>query len=164
MKRIVCFLTALFLLLPLAGCSTPSFDPVLFYYCRKSEDYQYFDSEGIISSEGRDLTGHSKDLQYLVALYLAGPLDEDLISPFPRKTRLLEEEYQNDRIRIELTDLGNTMTDSEFSLASVCLAKTCMEYVSAKDVTIKSGARSITINSKNVVLFDTATPENIEGE
>ena len=164
MKRSLCCMLILLLLIPLAGCSSPNFDPVLFYYCRRPEAYEYFDAEGIIRPEGRDLSGHSEDLTYLVALYLAGPLDEDLISPFPRKTRLLEEETKNNRILLELTDLGNTMTDSEFSLASACLAKTCMEYVHAKDITIKSGARSITINADNVILYDTVTPETSEEE
>ena len=164
MKRFLCWLMVIVLTAALIGCSAPSFDPTIFYYCRRPETYQYFEADGIIASEDRDLTGHSSDLRYLVALYLAGPLDEDLISPFPRKTRLLEDEVINNRIRIELTDVGNTLTDAEFSLAAACLARTCIEHTQCLDVTIKSGARSITINAENVIIFDSAIPETTEGE
>lgn len=163
MKRILCFILILLLIL-LNGCSSPSFDPVLFYYCKKPESYEYFDAEGFVTSEGRDLTGHNKDLKYLVALYLAGPLDEKLTSPFPRKTRLINNELSGNHLHIELSDLGNSMTDAEYSLAAACLAKTCIEYMQVKDVTIKSGVRSVTINSENVILYDTAIPEDIKGE
>ena len=164
MKRILCILLIFSLVLALSGCSSPSFDPVLFYYCRKPETYQYFKPDSIIVSEGRDLTGHSQDLQYLVALYLAGPLDEELTSPFPRKTRLMEQEIHGSSVRIMLTDLDSTMTDSEFSLAAACLAKTCIAYIQCQDATIQSGTRSITINAENVIMFDSAIPENTEGE
>lgn len=164
MKRFLCLFLVFMLLAALTGCSSPSFDPTIFYYCRSPESYQYFETASIIVSESRDLTGHSRDLQYLVALYLAGPLDEDLISPFPRKTRLQEQEVNGSSLRIELTDLDSTMTDAEFSLAAACLAKTCIAYMLCQDATIQSGTRSITINADNVIMFDSAIPENTEGE
>ena len=164
MKRFLCLFLIFVLLAGLAGCSSPSFDPTVFYYCRRPEAYQYFETGSIIVSEDRDLTGHSQDLHYLVALYLAGPLDEELTSPFPRKTRLVEHEISGHSLRIQLTDLDSTMTDAEFSLAAACLAKTCMEYMQCQDATIQSGTRSITINAENVIVFDSAIPENTEGE
>lgn len=164
MKRILSFVFTIFIIISLVGCSSSSFDPVTFYYCRKSDAYQYFEADGVITSEERDLTGHGNDLQYLVALYLAGPLDEDLISPFPRKTRLLEAENDPNSVQIELTDLGSSMTDAEFSLAAVCLAKTCISFADVTEATIRSGARTITINEKNVILADIATTEYAEGE
>lgn len=164
MKRILCLILILLIIIPILGCSSPSFDPVIFYYCRNPKEYQYFEADGVIASEGRDLNGHSGDLQYLIALYLAGPLDEDLISPFPKKTRLVEAERQPGSVLIELTDLSSTMTDSEFSLAAACLAKTCIPFVGVNEATIRSGARTITINAENIILSDTAATEYIIGE
>lgn len=164
MRQLLCFFLIAVLLVPVLGCSSASFDPVTFYYCRKPEEYLYFESDGVIASEGRDLTGHNDDLQYLIALYLAGPLDEELISPFPRKTRLVQAQKDTHSVYIELSDLGSTMTDAEYSLATACLAKTCMPFAAVDEVTIRSGARTITINAENIILFDSAITENTEGE
>lgn len=147
----------------LAGCTSHSLEPVFFYYCRNADAYQYFQEDGVIAAEGRDLSGHTNDLRYLTALYLAGPLEEGLVCPFPRSTRLLDVSVSNSSIQIELSDFGNSMTDSEFSLAAACLSKTYMEHFHIDDVTIKSGARTITMNEKNIILFDSAIPETTEG-
>ena len=164
MRRIFSFiLFALFCSGIFAGCASHSLEPVSFYYCRDSKAYQYFQKDGVIASEERDLSGHTHDLRYLTALYLAGPLEEGLICPFPRSTRLIEAKQTDDTIQIELSDFGNSMTDSEFSLAAACLSKTCMEHFSADGVTIKSGARTITMHEKNIILFDTAIPDTTEG-
>ena len=164
MKRILCLILIFSVLVPVWGCSAPSFDPVMFYYCRNPEQYQYFKTDGVIASEGRDLSGHSGDLQYLVALYLAGPLTENLTSPFPRKTRVLTVDKDSKSVQIELTDLTSTMTDSEFSLAATCLAKTCIPFAGVKEATVRSGARTITINAKNVILYDTTISDSTEGD
>jgi len=163
MKRFVCCIILFALMISLTGCSSPSFDPVSFFYCRKPEEYQYFETDGVIASEVRDLTGHYGDLQYLVSLYLAGPLEEGLVCPFPRSTRLVAAAITNNTVHIELSDLGNVLTDSEFSLASACLAKTCILFTDSTAVTIKSGVRTITMNTQNIVLFDNAIPEATEG-
>ena len=164
MKRSICIILIFMIIVTLLGCDSSSFDPVTFYYCRKPEEFQYFESDGVIASEGRDLTGHNRDLQYLVALYLAGPLDEELISPFPRKTRLVHAAKDKHAVQIELSDLGNSMTDAGFSLAAVCLAKTCISFVHVDEVTIRSGARTITINTENVILYDNSITDNTNGE
>ena len=164
MKRLIGFLFLPLLILLLAGCGSSSLEGISFFYCRHPNAYQYFESDGVIAAESRDLSGHNGDLQYMIALYLAGPLEESLISPFPRNTRLIEAKKQNSTIHIELSDLGNSMTDSEFSLAAACLSKTCMLFADGTDVTIKSGVRTITLNAENMVLLDSAIPEPTEGE
>ena len=163
MKRLVCLLMTVGILLSLFGCSSAKMDSVSFYYCRKPDAYQYFKSDGVITSEDRDLTGHTKDLHYLIALYLAGPLDETLVSPFPKKTRLLEVSFNNNHVDLELTNLAGSLSDSEFSLAAACLAQTCMEFVDCGSATIKSGIRRITITSDNVVLHDDLSQNSPKG-
>lgn len=163
MKRFLYLMICLACILFLTGCSSSNLESVSFFYCRDPANYQYFEEDGVIASEERDLTGHHKDLQYLISLYLAGPLEEGLISPFPRNVRLVEAKTLNSKVYIELSDLGNSMSDSEFSLASVCLAKTCMPFSETNAVTIKSGARTITINMNNILLIDNAIPETTEG-
>ena len=163
MKRIVCLLMTAVVLFSLIGCTAPKMDSVSFYYCRKPDAYQCFKSDGVITSEDRDLTGHGDDLHYLIALYLAGPLDETLVSPFPKKTRLLTVSFNNNHVNLELTNLAGSLSDSEFSLAAACLAQTCMDFTGCGSVTIKSDIRRITITSDNVVLHDDLSQNSPKG-
>ena len=154
MRRLVCFLITAVILLSLFGCSSVKMDSVSFYYCRRSDAYQYFKPDAVITSEERDLTGHDNDLHYLIALYLAGPLEETLVSPFPKNTRLVDVSFNNNHVALELTNLSGSLSDSEFSLAVACLAQTCMDFTGCGSVTIKSDIRKTTITSDNVVLYD----------
>lgn len=164
MRRVICILVAAILLLSLCGCSSSNLDSsVSFFYCRTPDEYQYFKANGVISSEERDLTGHTSDLHYMISLYLAGPLEESLTSPFPKKTRLLDVRHAGQYIDIELTDLGGSLSDSEFSLAAACLAQTCMNFTGSTSVTLKSGIRNITITSDNIVLHDTISQDSPKG-
>ena len=154
MKRLICLFSALILLPMLWGCDSAAIDPVSFFYCREAEQYQYFDEDGVICAESRDLTGHRGDLQYMIRLYLAGPLEEGLRCPFPSETRLVEAKKIIGSVRIELSDLEETMSDAEFSLACACLTQSCMSFIQCSEVIITSGERSVTMNAKNIILSD----------
>ena len=119
--------------------------------------------DGVIAAEERDMSSHADDLRYMVALYLAGPLDEGLVCPFPKSTRLVDVAIENGVIQIELSDFGNFMTDSQFSIAAACISKTFLHHFGAASVIVKSGVRTITMNGENIILFDSATPETTEG-
>ena len=155
MKRFFSICILLGMLFSLAGCHSGEKNTVNFYYCREPEHYQYFQEDGVIHGESRDLASHRNDLHYAVGLYLAGPMEEGLNSPFPRTTRLLSIQNDNGRVRVELSDLSHVLTDAEFTLACACLSMTCMDLTSCTEVTIVSGERSITMNTDNIVLFDT---------
>lgn len=157
MKRVLSFLLCCMMAVSLLGCESKDGNGVNFYYCHDREHYQYFQDDGVIEAESRDIASHRNDLKYAVGLYLAGPMREGLIAPFPKGTRLLSIEYADDRIRIVLSDQHNTMTDSEFTLACACLTMTCMDLVPCTEVTIDSGDRSITMNAQSIVLFDNPT-------
>ena len=82
MKRIVALVLILGLFL--SGCSlvsTENHQPVLFYY--QTAQFRLGEANGTIRAEERDGTGHITDMDYLLRLYLTGPLSEDLLSPFP---------------------------------------------------------------------------------
>ncbi len=115
MKRL--FSALLILMLLLSGCQSGGQDHAAFYYSRDPAQYQYFEQDGVIHSEARDLSGHRNDLRYMVGLYLAGPMEEGLIAPFTRTTRLLSVAQSGSTISIELSDHTVSMTDAEFSLA-----------------------------------------------
>lgn len=161
MKRIISL--TLLLLLLLTGCSSGENGGISFYYCRDPEQYQYFSQDGVIRAESRDLMAHRHDLQYMIGLYLAGPMEEGLVSPFTRSTRLLSAKKDGGTILIELSDHSSTMSDSEFTLACACLTLTCMEFTPCEEVTVVSGSRSITMDADNLLLYDTLPQQETAG-
>ncbi len=163
MKRIFVILMLNFFLLSLCGCNSSVADTVDFYYCRTPESYQYFTADGVISRETREITGHQNDLSYVLRLYLAGPLEEGLISPFPRGTQLISARKVVATLRIELSGAEDTMNDSEFSLACACLARTCMSFVKCKEVVITCGERVAAMTEENVILYDNSAQETTTG-
>lgn len=156
MRRIICIMLLCLILsaMFLAGCNSPEQNGASFYYCRESSNFRYFEEEGVIRAESRDLTGHRNDLHYMVSLYLAGPMEEGLVSPFTNATMLISAELIENKVYIELSDHDRNLTDAEFSLACACLTLTCTDYTSCESVTITSGDRSITMDANSILLFD----------
>lgn len=154
MRRILSFLLIVILLFSLSACNPGNSNPVQFYYCRDSEDYRFFEENGVIQWENRDIVGHDHDLRYVLGLYLAGPLEEGLKSPFPKTVRLLSFSESDTTLTIELSDLQRNLTDPEFSLACACLTLTFLNYTQCSDIIITSGERSITMNKDSILLFD----------
>lgn len=163
MKKTFCCFLAFLLCLPLMGCQAPDSGTVPFFYSRSPELYQYFENDGVIQFENRDLTGHSNDLRYMVGLYLAGPLEEGLTLPFTKSTRLQSVEKEGNSIVIRLSDHAELMTASEFSLACACLALTCMNDTGCEEVTVISGERSLVMNADNILLYDSLPQQETTG-
>lgn len=158
MKRSLCVLLCVLFLIGLCGCSTPlsgSGEPVSFYYRRA--DFQYHGTDNVIVPEQREISGHGGDLHYLISLYLVGPLDDSLVSPFPKGTRLLETQQNGMELLLTLSDSAASLSDSAFSLACTCLALTCMSFTNAETVTVSSEERFMTITTDNLLLSDDIT-------
>ena len=111
----------------------------------------------MIVPEQREITGHGGDLHYLISLYLVGPLDDSLVSPFPKGTRLLETQQNGMELLLTLSDSAASLSDSAFSLACTCLALTCMSFTNAETVTVSSEERVMTITTDNLLLSDDST-------
>ena len=153
MNRMLCLILVLCLFLP--GCALFGErirEPVTFYYLRA--EYRYGSADGVIAPEVREASDHVGDLSYLMALYLMGPSDEELVSPIPRGTRIYSAVQENNTVTLTLSDASQTLTDSEFSLACACLTMTCLEITGADKVNIASGDRSVTMTRDNLTLFD----------
>ena len=155
MKQVLALFLCLCLML--AGCSSPKADSgVAFYYPRKQ--YLYHDVENVIVPEKREISGHSGDLQYLITLYLMGPKDESLSSPFPPDTRLEDVNTSDQRVQLILSSPDNNLSDSLFSLACACIAQTCFPLIpSAEEVSVTLAERTVVITRDNLFLTDTLT-------
>ena len=159
MKRIICILLTLLLL---SGCGIVGErvkDPVTFYYIR--EGYQR-DMGAVITTEIREASGHTDDLPYLLALYSMGPSQEGLLFPFPASTRITPTEHTEAGLVLSLSENLDKMTDAEYTLASACLALTCMELTDATQITVISGSRRVSINSDNLMMFETGHIRQLE--
>ena len=157
MKRILAVLLILALILP--GCAVK--DRANFYYCRK--EYQYKAQDSVIVSEKRDISGHENNLEFLVSLYLMGPLDAEYSLPFPENVKLKGIYFSNDYLTIELTH-ADALSDAEFSLACACMALTCLELTEAKTVSVISGSRILNLDASMLTLYDSGIPmESTDG-
>lgn len=163
MKRLISLLLCFALVFVLCACGAHDGSGTSFYYCRSPEQYQYFDENGVIQAEQRDLTGHRNDLKYMMGLYLAGPMEENLIAPFNKSTRLLSIQKEENTVLVELSDHTSTLSDAEFALSCACLTLTCMEFTPCEAVTIVSGSRSITMDRDTILLYDTLPQQETTG-
>lgn len=156
MKRTICLILIFSMLL--SGCTLFTGrikEPVEFYYVRA--EYPYASEESIIGSEEREASGHRDNLSYLLALYLIGPSDDELVSPIPKGTRIYSVEQREDGVFLNLSDTAATLTDSGFSIACACLSLTCMGLTGQESVTITSGDRTVTMTSDTLMLYDITT-------
>lgn len=162
MKKTLCVLLLFSFLVPLGGCTLPREDTISFYYPRA--DLIYDAPNGVIASEERDAAGYTTDMQYLLSLYLTGPLQQDLVPAFPQGTRLLSNSMDGSQMLVQLSDTSESMTDGRFSLACACLALTCIKASSAEEVVISSGSRTMTIREDMLLLYDEPFPTTSETE
>lgn len=152
----------LLLLLSLLLCACASKEERVFYYC--PADYLTDTPQVIPQGESRTVAGYEHNIPFLVSLYLTGPLDSDLVSPFPAGTRLLSAKLEEGHLTIQLQEMPRSISDGEFSLACACLSMTCLELTEAESVTVSCGNRSITMDASLLILQDTPPlPETTNG-
>ncbi len=150
MKRLLClFLLSCFFLSACSSTGERVKEPVTFYYIR--QNYQE-DMGAVIAGEIREASGHRYDLPYLLALYSMGPSGKDLIPPFPQNTTILPVEHSEEGLVLSILNEIQDMTEAEYTLASTCLAMTCMELVDVDQVTVVCNNRSVAINRGNILI------------
>lgn len=167
MKRIIALLL-LVLAFALSGCdNTPEKELVQFYYPRAATAYGSADS--VIASEARETYGHREDPEYLLRLYLGGPADSALRSPFPRNIRLLSLTQTGKQLEITLSDSFSALSSLERNLAGVSLGLTCRELCGAEAIQIftetgaERGEKPIVLDLEGLLLLDEAYTPLPEG-
>ena len=167
MKRFLCIVLILSVLF--SGCALSSNrlkEPVTFYYPRAhdhQENYDDFFAGGTIGSEVWEASGHRSDLNYLLSMYLQGPLDSGLQRPFPSECRVVGITLEDRTLTVKLNAMAAKLDEIALSVACACLATTCLELTDAETVTIQAigldqqplFSRSYTDSS--LLLEDTAT-------
>ena len=157
MKKLTCFLLALFMAMSIAGCVKSLADSEVPFYYRRAE-FDYGTPDGIMAMELHDATGHTNDLKYLLALYLQGPSDQDLVPPFPEGTILVDLSQENQTVTVTLSSIATRLDDMDLTIACVCLAETCFAITDAQQVHIQSLVSTagktvdVTINRNSILL------------
>ena len=168
MKRFLCIMIAALLLYSLSGChysdSGDILEPVSFYYPRSSANFVYGASDGVIAAEVREASGHTDDLTYLLSMYLYGPLNPDLRSPFPAECKLLDVYKRGDSLTIRLSPAFTTLENLELTTACAALAKTCQSISNAQYISIYSASEvktiAIALTADSLQFVDNSTLES----
>ncbi len=165
MKKWIAPVLVVLILVALAGCGSSLKEPVSFYYLRTAETIQYGAEDGMIASEEREASGHIEDLQYLLSLYLAGPLDLGLESPFPAGIKMDHLVIHRDSLVIVLSEDFSGLSGMDLTAACACLTATCFSLTDADEITIispecgENDGVNLTFDRQSFALVDTYLPE-----
>lgn len=164
MKRLICLLMVLSLMLCLFGCSDEEARPdvpVKFYYPRAETAYGVED--GVIAWEWRESAGHEKDYFYLVQQYLKGPQGQSFAWKFSPNIKLKKLQVIGPTARVVLNDYASLLTGLDLMIACACLSATVMEITGVRSVTVQAestlldGNVNISMNRKQLLLWDDTT-------
>lgn len=155
-------IAALLLLCTLCGCSGPFLksDATEFYYLRG--EISYAGSTGVIASETQDIPDTNEPIIQILKDYLAGPDDNDLISPFPEGIEIINVTLAEGSLLLEFNDRLSELSGMDLTLACACITKTCLGLTDATSVTIRAegaaldGAAQITMTADSLVLLDSS--------
>ena len=150
MKKWISLLLTVLILLSCSGCQRNQ--KADFYYTRG--EIQYGIADGVISGETRNLPGDDKDLEFLLKLYLEGPVSKELVNPFPKGTSLLSLVQTDKTIFLTFSDAFAQQESLEYIISCACIASTCFSLTDAYTVTIVSNETSITMTRENLILSD----------
>lgn len=170
MKRLICLLLVLILLLPLSGCTKQEHEfqvPVNFFYLSAAFVHEgksrVFDC--VIDFEEREALGHIEDLEYLFNEYFKGPESTELISPFPKDLTVAELRIVGDIMFLEVSDSLGQLTGMDLTIACTCITKTAVALANVKKVqisatdTLLDSSKTIFMDADALLLLDdSATP------
>ena len=144
MKALIRLVTVFMLLSCLCACHYNDggdiLEPVEFFYPRKTVTYVYGATDGVITSESREASGHVNDLNYLLAMYLRGPQDTGLRNPFPTGCKLEEVYAEGSTLYIRFSKEFTTLENAELTLACASLSKTCFSIIGYETISIHAEA------------------------
>ena len=168
MKRmLILLLAAVLLFSSCAAANTPYNAPVRFYYpnSHTADDvYDDYFAEGVITFEIREAADRRENWDYLLAVYLKGPLDSKLASPFPDGCQILSIHKDDRLLSVQTNSLLADQSEIHLTVACACLAKTCMELTDTDTVLIECRSPegkvlfSRTFTAENLLLRDDYTP------
>lgn len=165
MKRICPVILSFLLLFFLCGCKKQAATPqsqVTFYYLRS--EITYGEADSVIAPEGQDNIDRNSSLNYLLALYLNGPANGHLYSPFPTDLEIQSIQRSGKTLTVTVSDSLAKLKGLKLTKACACLALTCLDLTDAETITIQAATellnnqKSIDLTRDSLVLLDTTEP------
>lgn len=132
-------------------------EDTLHFYYRVAELSFSGSQTDVIASESRNLSIQRDNLRHLLLLYFHGPLDQNLRAVFPIGTAVTNLETDEDTLIITLDTDASLPQGVDWTVACVCLAKTCFELVDVAQIQIEVAddpALSTLLTRDNVLLSD----------
>ena len=154
MKKLLVLFLVLALVLPFCGCSEPQDNTCSFYYLRTQDTIAYGREDALIAPVSRELTGQNAELNYLLQLYLDGPVEEEYKSPIPRNTYLLSSLWYEDTLVLVLSREFSALDNMQLTLAGACLTATCHDLTGAEKVQVRSGESIYEFDLNNYSFLD----------
>ena len=150
MKKCLSLILVLVLMLGLIGCKKQQ--TFSFYYPRT--EILYGVNDGVIAPEERKVEVSDPSLDFLLKLYLEGPVSQDLRTPFPKGTALTGLKFQEDSIYVLLSPSFNLLEDLNYVIACACIASTCFALTGANSVTVATGQTEMTLTREALYQSD----------
>lgn len=163
MKRVIVVMMLILFLFSLLGCRTRNSDfiePVNFYYCNNLDSKEDF--ENVFVAEVREGAGFADNRPALLSLYLSGPQDDHLVSPFPAGTTIISVKKDGDSLQIVFSDHLAQLTGLQLTLATTCISMTALELYSCSQIqlcckeALLDGKALLRMSSDDLVLTDNA--------
>ena len=161
MKKATSMILAMLLAFILSGCGGTAEslqEPVPFFYPEKVQEDGSITN--VIRAEQREGKAFGDDLELLLTVYLAGPKDPSLYSPFPAHTELSKVTVSDGKVIIRFAESFGELSSLDRTIACACISKTCMEFTGAELVeifaenTLFDGVESIVISRQNLLTMD----------
>lgn len=154
MKRFFIAIFVVCLSVSLCACAYESEESYSFYYLRSEETIDYGSVHGLIAPVEREIAGQNAGVNYVLRLYLEGPLSEEFVSPFPAGTYLRTTYWEDNILTIVLSEEFSTLTNIQATLAGACLCATCHELTGAEQIQIVSGDQSYIYSISDFLYVD----------
>lgn len=166
MKRVIVLLLCVLLL---AGCGARREEvkyPATFYYCyRDAQTGDYSTLTGAMAPEIRDLGSANPNYQDVIAQYMLGPKDEQLIPVFPEGTTAVSSKLRGGVLTVELSPHVQSLSGIDRTMAAACLSQTLMQLPNVKSVHLMSNGAAFWNGALSedqfLLLDDTATNDAV---
>lgn len=148
------FAAILLVLLNLYGCAVSQERTAQFCYPRNPDSYQFGTMEDVITWETRSFPAPASDAEYLLQLYLEGPVTETLTNPFPQGTKLLTCHLRDKSLTISLSSEFSALEGTRLTIASACLTETCFRITDAESLVLVCGSQRYTYTRESFLYLD----------
>lgn len=161
MKKQLSFLLICTVVSLLVGCTSPSLKDSANFYYKPIGEVSAKNSD-VIKAERREIDGVRNDIMDLISVYLQGPLDDSLESPFPKNTSVEKCTQMDDTLILILSPEFAELTGVDLTVACAALTKTVTELFPIQRVNFQTrnallnGEHSITMSKNGMQLVDDA--------